>query len=130
MGSWKQEGVLLLWFLPVVDLLAMEKILRYYAEKGVLVPRSHAKLAMLERWVGYLPAGFLLGRWLGALRALSLFLLGVLLGGPVEVLLMWRGKTPWPFLRGKGGKLLVRIFLLEGYNVLGYFALGLLLGVL
>ncbi|MEM2866157.1 MAG: hypothetical protein QW098_03340 [Candidatus Hadarchaeales archaeon] len=121
---------LLLWFLPVVDLFAMGRILGYYAGRGVRVPRSHARLAMVERWVGYLPAGFLVGRWLGPLGALSLFLLGMLLAGPLEVLLMWKGRGPWRFLRGRGGRLLVWIFLLEGYNALGYFAVGILLGIL
>lgn len=124
------KGRLLLWFLPVVDLFAMGRILGYYAERGIFVPRSHALLATVERWAGYLPAGFLLGRWLGPLKAFSLFLLAMLFAGPLEVLLMRRGRAPWRFLRGKGGKLLVEVFLLEGYNALGYFMLGAVMGSL
>jgi hypothetical protein len=121
---------LLLWFLPVVDLFTLPRILAYYEGRGILVPRSHARLAMLERWAGYLPAGFLLGRWLRPLPSLLLFLFALLLAGPLEVFLMWRGRAPWRFLKGKGGKLLAGVFLLEGYNALGYFSLGLLLSPL
>jgi hypothetical protein len=121
---------LLLWFLPVVDLFTLPRILAYYKGKRILVPRSHAKLAMVERWAGYLPAGLLLGRWLGPPMSLLLFLFGLLLAGPPELFLMGRGRGPWGFLRGKGEKLLVGVFLLEGYNALGYFSLGLLLSLL
>jgi len=121
---------LLLWFLPLVDLMTMGKILEYYADRGIFIPRSHVFLATLERWAGYLPAGFLLGRWLGPLKAFSIFLLAMLFAGPLEVLLMSRGKTPWRFLRGKGKGLLMEVFLLEGYNALGYFMLGAMLGLL
>ena len=120
---------LLLWFLPVVDLLTLPRILAYYRGRGILVPRSHAWLAMLERWAGYLPAGYLLGRWLGPLPSLLLFLLALALAGPPELFLMGRGRGPWRFLRGKGWRLLAGIFLLEGYNALGYFSLGLLLSL-
>jgi len=121
---------LLLWFLPVVDLFTLPRILGYYAARGIRVPRPHALLAMVERWAGYLPLGLLLGRWLGPLPSLLLFLAGMGLGGPLELLLMRRGRTPWGFLRGKEGTLLLRVFLLEGYNALGYFSLGLLLSLL
>jgi len=121
---------LLLWFLPVMDLLTLPRILAYYEDRGILVPRSHAWVAMLERWAGYLPAGYLLGRWLRPLPSLLLFLLVLLLAGPLELFLMGKGRGPWRFLKGKGWKLLTGVFLLEGYNALGYFCLGLLLSFL
>jgi len=50
--------------------------------------------------------------------------------GPIELYLMYRGVRPWKFFKGKPPKLVAKIFLLEGYNAIGYFLLGALLALL
>jgi hypothetical protein len=51
----------LLWLLPVVDVFKLKDIMRYYRSLGVKVPDRHARLGLLERWIGYLPGGFVMG---------------------------------------------------------------------
>ena len=121
---------LLFWLLPVVDVLALRRILKYYRSLGVRIPWSHARAGEVERWVGYLPAGFVLGWLAGFWIALSIALVLLALLGPVEIYLMYRGVKPWRFFKGRPLKLVVRIFLLEGYNVIGYFLLGASLALL
>lgn len=120
----------LLWLLPIVDVFALRRILRYYRSLGVRVPWGHAKAGLLERWVGYLPAGFILGRFTGFVQALLLVLAVLAVLGPIELCLMIRGVRPWRFFRGKDPKFVAKIFLLEGYNVIGYFLLGAVIGVI
>jgi hypothetical protein len=121
---------ILLWLLPVVDVFTLRRVVKYYSSLGVQVPWSHAKAGLVERWVGYLPVGFLIGRLMGFVPAL-LIVLGVLATvGPIEFYLMSRGVRPWRFFKGKDRKLVAKIFLLEGYNVIGYYLLGAALGAI
>ncbi len=50
--------------------------------------------------------------------------------GPIELYLMHRGVKPWKFFKGKSLKLVTKIFLLEGYNAIGYYLFGALLALL
>lgn len=119
-----------LWLLPIVDVFKLDNILSYYSTLGVKVPKKHAKYGMIERWIGYLPVGFVLG-WVLNLEMVLIIIIGTLaLVGPIELYLMYRGFGPWKFFRGKPLKVVVKIFLLEAYNVVGYFLLGALLQLL
>jgi hypothetical protein len=118
----------LFWLLPVIDVFALPKILKYYESLGAPVPLSHAKAGLLERWVGYLPIGFIMG-WLVELWMALLIVFAVFaVLGPVELHLMLRGTRPWRFFREKNRREVTKIFLLEGYNAIGYYSLGALLG--
>ena len=77
-----------------------------------------------------MPAGFVMGWLAGFWIALSIALVLLALLEPVEIYLMYRGIRPWRFFKGKRLKLVVRIFLLEGYNVIGYYLLGASLALL
>ncbi|KUO41066.1 MAG: hypothetical protein AVW06_01885 [Hadesarchaea archaeon DG-33-1] len=117
----------LLWLLPVVDVFALKRILKYYRSLGVRVPWGHAKAGVIERWVGYIPAGFAIS-WLAGFWPTFLIALIVLaLLGPIELYLMCRGVWPWKFFVGRPFKSTTKIFLLEGYNAIGYYLLGALL---
>jgi hypothetical protein len=50
--------------------------------------------------------------------------------GPIELYLMCRGVKPWKFFKRKPPKIVAKIFLLEGYNAIGYYLLGAALAVL
>jgi hypothetical protein len=120
----------LLWLLPVVDVFALRRILKYYSSLGVQVPWSHAKAGVIERWIGYMPAGFIVS-WVAGFRAAFLIALAILgLIGPVEFYLMCRGVRPWKFFARKPVKSTAKIFLLEGYNAIGYYLLGATLAAL
>ncbi|MDI6642745.1 MAG: hypothetical protein QMD95_01655 [Candidatus Hodarchaeaceae archaeon] len=120
----------LLWLLPIVDVFTLQRILKYYRSLGVRVPWGHAKAGLVERWVGYLPAGFIIGRFAGFILALLLMLAVLAVLGPIELWLMIKGVRPWKFFRGKDPIFVAKIFLLEGYNAVGYFLLGAALGAL
>jgi len=85
---------ILLWLLPIVDVFAIRQILRYYSSFGVRVPWSHAKAGLIERWVGYLPAGFVIGWFLGFWMALLIAFVILAIVGPIELYLMHRGVKP------------------------------------
>lgn len=121
---------ILLWLLPIVDVFAIRQILRYYSSFGVRVPWSHAKAGLIERWIGYLPAGFVIGWFEGFWMALLIVFVILALLGPIELYLMHRGVKPWKFFKGKSLKLVTKIFLLEGYNAIGYYLFGALLALL
>ncbi len=121
---------ILLLLLPDVDVLEIRRILRYDRSLGVQGPWGHAKAGLVERWVGYLSAGFVLGRLAGFIPALLLMLAVLAVLGPVELYLMIKGVRPWKFFQGKDPKFVAKIFLLEGYNAVGYFLLGAGLGAL
>ncbi|MEM3519735.1 MAG: hypothetical protein QXT22_04910 [Candidatus Hadarchaeales archaeon] len=115
---------LLLWLLPIIDIFTLKKILASYSEMGVDVPLRHAKLGLVERIVGYLPVGFAIG-WLRSFPfSLLIIFIVFILVAPVEFLLMKKGYPPWRFFRKKKPKTVAKIFLLEGYNAVGYFLLG------
>ncbi len=114
----------------MVDIFALKRILKYYRSLGVRVPWGHAKAGMIERLIGYLPAGFILGWFAGFWIALLIVFAVLALLGPIELYLMYRGIKPWKFFKRKPLKLVAKIFLLEGYNVIGYFLLGALLALL
>jgi len=118
----------LLWLLPIVDVFALNKILRYYRTLGAPVPLKHARLGLLERWVGYLPVGLVLSKLLGLLNAVVIILVVFAVFGPLEFFLMRRGVFPWRFFRRKNPRVLLRIFMLEGYNAVGYYLVGALMG--
>jgi hypothetical protein len=120
----------LLWQLPVVDVFAMNKILEYYKSIGVLVPTKHHKAGMIERWVGYLPVGIVMGKLTGLPVASLCMSLVFAFIGPLELYLMLKGKRPWSFFRGKNPAAVKKIFLIEGYNAVGYYILGALLGAI
>jgi hypothetical protein len=121
---------LLLWLLPVVDVFAIRRILGEYSSVGIDVPWGHAKAGLVERWVGYLPAGFVIGWLAGFWPALLIVLALFAVVGPVELYLMCIGIRPWRFFRGKNSKNIARIFLLEGYNAIAYCLFGAALGAL
>jgi len=121
---------ILLWLLPIVDVFTIRRVLKYYRSFGVLVPWGHAKAGLVERWVGYLPVGFVIGRFTGFILALLLVLWVLALIGPIELYLMIRGVRPWRFFKEKDPKFVAKIFLLEGYNAIGYYLLGAALGTL
>ena len=116
----------MLWLLPVVDIFALHQILMYYSSMGVEIPPSHARLALLERWLGYLPVGFaacwFLSPSVSALIALAVFVFV----GPIELRLMLCGSRPGQFLARKPRKVAAKIFMLESYNLFAYYALGVL----
>ena len=85
---------------------------------------------MLERPLGYLPLGFILSYFLGWSSAVLVLVVCVLVGGPVEVYMMRRAMSPWRFLRGVPSEVITPIALLEIYNIVGYFLLGVALGAL
>lgn len=120
---------ILLWLLPVVDVFTLRRVVRYYSSLGVNVPWSHARAGIIERWVGYLPVGFIIGWFAGFWISLLTILVVLAILGPFELYLMYRGVKPWKFFKGKPFKLVARIFLLEGYNVVGYYMFGTLLAV-
>ena len=122
------KKILLLWLLPVVDLVCLRKILAYYASVGVHVPRRHAKVATLERLLGYLPLGLITSYVLGWLFAVLLIVVIMSVCGPIELYLMRRGTFPWRFLKGVRAEVATSAFFLEAYNVAGYFLLGVGLG--
>jgi hypothetical protein len=77
-----------------------------------------------------MPAGFALG-WLAGFWATFLIALAILiLLGPIEFYLMYRGVWPWKFFAGKSIKSTAKIFLLEGYNAFGYYLVGALIASL
>lgn len=119
----------MLWLLPIIDVFALKRIVTYYRSLGVRVPISHAKLGTVERWVGYLPAGFIICWFSDFLTALLLILFVLAVIGPLELYLMNRGVRPWRFLKRKHPKLVTKIFLFEGYNAIGYYLLGALLAL-
>ncbi|MFQ6130194.1 MAG: hypothetical protein ACE5OT_05260 [Candidatus Hadarchaeaceae archaeon] len=121
---------ILVWLLPIVDVFAIRRIMRYYSSFGVRIPWSHAKTGLIERWVGYLPAGFVIGWFAGFWMALLTVFIILAIVGPIEFCLMYRGVRPWRFFKGKPPKLVAKIFLLEGYNAIGYYLLGGLLTLL
>jgi hypothetical protein len=120
----------LFWLLPVVDVFALRRILDYYRSLGVRIPMRHAKLGLLERWIGYLPASFILAWFAGFWRALVIMLGVFALLGPLELYLMFRAVRPWKFFSSKPRKLVTKIFLLEGYNVVSYYLFGAALALL
>ena len=120
---------ILLWLLPVVDVFALRRILKCYHSLGIQVPWSHAKVGVIERWIGYLPAGFVIGWFAGVWMALLIAFVVLALLGPIEFYLMCRGVRPWRFFKQKPTKLVAKIFLLEGYNAIGYYLFGALLAV-
>jgi len=120
----------LLWLLPIVDVFALKRILKYYRSLGGHVPWGHAKLGVIERWAGYMPAGFIIGWFAGFRIALAIIFVILALLGPIELHLMCRGAWPWKFFKRKPSKLVAKIFLLEGYNAVGYYLLGVALAVL
>lgn len=121
---------ILFWLLPVVDVFAIQRILKYYRSLGVRIPWGHAKISLIERWIGYLPAGFIIG-WFAGFPLAVLLVLGVLATfGPIELYLMIRGVRPWKFFKRKSPKFVAKIFLLEGYNAISYFVLGAAIGAL
>ena len=121
---------IMLWLLPIVDIFAIRRILKYYSSFGVRVPWNHAKAGLVERWVGYLPAGFVIGWFAGFWMAFLIAFAILAIVGPIELYLMHRGVRPWRFFKGKPPKLVAKIFLLEGYNAIGYYLLGALLALL
>ena len=121
---------ILVWLLPVVDVLTIRRILRYYQSLGVRVPWSHAKAGLIERWVGYMPCGFIIGWFTGFWTALLIALTVLVILGPVELYLMCRGVRPWKFFKRRPSKVVAKIFLLEGYNAVGYYLFGAALGAL
>ena len=118
----------LLWLLPVVDVFKLRRILEYYRSIGVRVPLRHAKLGLVERWVGYLPAGLATGWILNFPAAVLIILAACAIAGPPELLLMARGVAPWKFFHGQPLRTICTVFLLEAYNAAGYFLLGALIG--
>jgi hypothetical protein len=120
---------ILLWLLPVVDVFALRHILKYYRSVGISVPWKHVKLGMIERWAGYMPAGFIMGWFAGFWIALAMIFATLAFLGPIEFYLMCCGVRPWKFFKRKPPKLTAKIFLLEGYNAVGYYIFGLLLAV-
>lgn len=117
------------WLLPVVDVFKLKDILSYYSSLGVDVPKRHAQYGMVERWLGYLPVGFLLC-WILNLKTAVIIMVGIFaVIGPIELYLMYRGVGPWKFFSGKPWRTVSKIFLLEAYNVLGYFLLGVLVAL-
>jgi len=123
-------GRILLWLLPVVDAFNLRRILSYYSSLGVEIPITHARLGMAERWFGYLPAGFLICWFAGPRIALIIVLAAFGMMGLPELYLMSRGFGPWKFFKGKSGSIVAKIFLLEAYNMFGYFLLGVVLAFL
>lgn len=112
------------WLLPVVDVFTLPKVLKYYRSIGVTVPKKHAKFGLLERWAGYLPVGFVLGALLGFAGATLIVLVSFGVVGPIELLLMRRGVRPWRFFKRGKKRAIFRVFLLEGYNAIGYYLIG------
>ena len=121
---------LLLWLLPVIDVFALRRILKYYRSLGIRVPWGHAKAGVVERWVGYLPAGFVIGWFAGFWIALLIAFAILAFLGPVELYLMYKGVRPWRYFKRRPLKLVTKIFLLEGYNAIGYYLFGALLALL
>lgn len=113
--------------LPVVDVFSLGKVLSYYSSLGVEVPIRHAHFGMAERWFGYLPIGFFICRLTSLPIVLIVALAALAVVGPLELYLMWQGFGPWKFFRGRPRRVVTKIFLLEAYNMLGYFLLGALL---
>lgn len=120
----------LLWLLPIVDVFALKRIVAYYRSLGIRVPMSHARLGTVERWVGYLSAGFVIGWFAGFWMAFLIAFIILAIVGPVEFYLMYRSVRPWRFFKRRPLKLVAKIFLLEGYNAIGYYLLGALLALL
>lgn len=121
---------LLLWLLPVIDVFALRRILKYYRSLGIRVPWGHAKAGVVERWVGYLPAGFVIGWFAGFWIALLIAFAILAFLGPVELYLMYKGVRPWRYFKRRPLKLVTKIFLLEGYNAIGYYLFEALLALL
>ena len=94
------------------------------------MPWGHAKAGVVERWVGYLPAGFVIGWFAGFWMALLIAFAILAFLGPVELYLMYRGVRPWRFFKRRPLELVTKIFLLEGHNAIGYYLLGALLALL
>jgi len=119
---------ILLWLLPVADVFCLGKILNFYRKWGVEIPIAHARVGLVERWVGYLPVGTVAGYYLG-LDSLLLFLGVAPMAGALEFLLMCKGVRPWSFFKGKPRKVVAKVFLLEAYNCFAYFVLGMFIGI-
>lgn len=118
---------LLFWLLPIVDVFSLQKILECYESMGIQIPPTHARKAILERWLGYLPLGFVVCWLLGPFYSGLIALAVLVVVGPVELGLMFRGSRPWKFFALKPRRLVAKIFLLEIYNSLAYYALGVLM---
>ncbi|KXA89805.1 hypothetical protein AKJ57_04860 [candidate division MSBL1 archaeon SCGC-AAA259A05] len=117
------------WLLPVIDVFELKRILSYYSSLGINIPKRHAQYGMLERWIGYLPAGLVLGMLLD-LKMVFIIIAGIFaLVGPAEFYLMYRGVGPWKFFRGKSWTVVSKIFLMEAYNAIGYYILGALIAL-
>ena len=77
-----------------------------------------------------MPSGFIIGWLAGFWIALLIIFVLLAIFGPIELYLMYRGIRPWKFFKGKPLKLVAKIFLLEGYNMAGYYLLGALVALL
>ena len=75
---------ILVWLLPIVDVFALRNILAYYSSVGVEIPPAHAKLGMVERWLGYLPVGLAACWFLGPLASALIALAVLVFVGPIE----------------------------------------------
>ena len=121
---------ILLWLLPVADVFFIRRIQAHYRKLGVPVPDKHMVLGLVERWIGYLPAGFVVGLIFGFWTSLKILLIAFCISAPPEFYLMARGNPPWRFFKNRPARTIAKIFLLEGYNAAGYYLLGAALGSL
>ncbi|MDI6886456.1 MAG: hypothetical protein QMD22_08995 [archaeon] len=125
--SGKDKAKLIFWLLPIVDIVTVEKVLSYYRSLEVEISVKHARIATVERLLGYLPAGFIASWVIGFWYAILIFFLVFAAFGPLELYLMVRGVRPWGFFKGISKDVIAKIFLLESYNIIGYLLLGMML---
>lgn len=97
--SGKDKAKLIFWLLPIVDIVTVEKVLSYYRSLEVEISVKHARIATVERLLGYLPAGFIASWVIGFWYAILIFFLVFAAFGPLELYLMVRGVRPWGFLK-------------------------------
>ncbi|MBS3815514.1 MAG: hypothetical protein KGY45_03000 [Hadesarchaea archaeon] len=118
------------FLLPIIDVFKLDRILNYYSSLGVKIPYNHARNGLIERWIGYLPASFILSWVIDLQTTLIIITITFLIVGPIELYLMYLGIGPWKFFKEKSISVVSRIFLLETYNVVLYLILGVILGFL
>ncbi|MFB6216634.1 MAG: hypothetical protein ABEJ72_06675, partial [Candidatus Aenigmatarchaeota archaeon] len=109
---------ILIWLLPIVDVFRQEKILSYYSKLGVDIPKKHSKYGLIERWIGYLPVGIILGLIISLVKSVLILIAILALVGPIEFYLMHLGFGPWDFFKEKDRETVGKIFMLETYNAL------------
>ena len=114
----------LFWLLSIANVFALRLILQYYNSLGITIPRSHARAGLVEGLIGYLSAGFVIGKFIVLVNAFLIALAVLAVLGSIDLYAMSKCVRPWKYFKGKEIKSVAKIFMLEGHNVVWYYLFG------